>query len=524
MRTSPAALALVVLATLTACSDDGTGPDDECIVSAVAVTGAPATLDVGATVTLQANVTSTGCGTAPTVTWSSSLNTTATVSAAGVVTGVAAGPVTITATAGGKSGNATFTIANVAVVSLAMSTSDLVVGVGLTSRLTATPRDGGGNPLAGRTVTWTSRAGAVATVSQSGVVTAGATGSTWIVAESETVLDSTEVAVVDPRIAYAWNDNPTILGISVPDVEYSFNISAAANAFTRASAGVYNVSWTGLTVPPGAINAQFVTAYGNVAAGFCMEDNWVTAQLTFRCFDQAGVAADQSSTTLAIGSATFTGRSAFAWIDSPAASAEASATWRHHPLGLSIFSERVATGSYVVRFAGLQRAAAGDREGVVVNAYGGIPAVCQPGAPTSTATGLEVAVRCFDAAGTAVDTRYTILLVDGARSGARLGFALADQPAAASYTPTNSAVRGTGSVQITRVNAGTWDVDFTGFYRSGDLKESFLVSPVGATAGRCWIEYWGYSSTPGGVGTARVSCATTAGVLADMPFSIVAVQ
>ena len=204
--------------------------------------------------------------------------------------------------------------------------------------------------------------------------------------------------------------------------------------------------------------------------------------------------------------------------------ANASATWRHHPLGLAIFSERVATGSYVVRFTGLQRASASDREGVVVNAYGSTAAVCQPGAPTSTATGLEVAVRCFDATGAAVDSRYTILLVDGARTGARLGFALADQPASAGYTPANSAVRGTGSVQITRAAAGTWDVAFTGLYRSGSLKESFLVSPVGTTAGRCWVNYWDYSSTAGGTSSARVSCATTAGVLVDMPFSIVAVQ
>ncbi len=524
MRTSPAALALVVLATMAACNDDGTGPDGNCVVSAVAVTGAPTTLNVGATVTLQANITSTGCTTAPTVTWSSSLNSTATVTAAGVVTGVAAGPVTITATAGGKSGNATFTVATVAVASLAMSTANLVVGAGMASTLTATPKDGGGNPLTGRTVTWTSRTGAVATVSQSGAVTATAAGSSWIVAESETVKDSTQVWVVDPRIAYAWNDNPTILGLSVPDVVYSFNIAAGANSFDRASAGLYTATWTGLTLSPGGINAQFVTAYGGAGGGFCMEDNWTTAQFVFRCFDKTGVATDLSANAVVIGSGTFSGRSAFAWIDTPGASANASATWRHHPLGLAIFSERVATGSYVVRFTGLQRASASDREGVIVNAYGSTAAVCQPGAPTSTATGLEVAVRCFDATGAAVDSRYTILLVDGARTGARLGFALADQPASASYTPANSAVRGTGSVQITRAAAGTWDVAFTGLYRSGTLKESFLVSPVGSTAGRCWVNYWDYSSTVGGTSSARVSCATTAGVLVDMPFSIVAVQ
>ncbi len=94
----------------------------------------------------------------------------------------------------------------------------------------------------------------------------------------------------------------------------------------------------------------------------------------------------------------------------------------------------------------------------------------------------------------------------------------------ASYTPVNSAVRGTGSVQITRVSAGAWDVAFTGFSRSGTLKESFLVSPVGTTAGRCWIQYWEFSSAAGGTGTVRVGCSTIAGVAADMPFSVVAVQ
>lgn len=443
MRTSPAALALVVLATLTACGDDSTGP----------------------------------------------------------------GP-----------------ISNAPVASVAMSTGNVVVGAGLGSKVTATPKDANGNALTGRTVTWTSRAPGTVTVSASGGLTAGAAGTTWVVAESETIKDSTQVTVVDGRIAYAWNDKPTVLGLSVPDVLYSFNISAGANSFNRASAGNYTVGWTGLTVPDGAINAQFVSAYGSVGGGFCMENNWSTAQLVFNCFDKTGAPANQSSTAVAIGSGTFSGRSAFAWIDTPGASANASGTWRHHPLGLAIFSEHVATGSYVVRFTGLQRVNASDREGVIVNAYGGTAAVCQPGAPTSTATGLEVAVRCFDATGAAVDSRYTVLLVDGARTGARLGFALADQPTATTYTPANSAVRGTGSVQVTRAAAGTWDVAFTGFYRSGDLKESFLVSPVGTTAGRCWVNYWDFSSTAGGTSSARVSCATTAGVLVDMPFSIVAVQ
>jgi hypothetical protein len=443
MQTSPAALPLILLATLTACGADTTGPDP-----------------------------------------------------------IPSGPV----------------------ATLAMSTPAVVVGTGLTTTLAATPKDAGGNVLTGRTITWTSRTPATATVSASGVVTAGAPGTSWVVAESETIKDSSEVTVVDGQIAFAWNDNASTAGASTPEPEYSYNPTGAANTMNRTGPGLYTVGWTGLTVPSGAINAQFVTAYSPSNGGFCMDDNWGGSQLIFRCYDSAGVLADQSSTTVVIGSGTLAGRSAFAWVDSPTTSAEASGTWRHHPLGRSIFSEHLATGSYVVRFAGLQRASASDREGVVVTAYGPTAAVCQSSAPTSTTTALEVAVRCFDATGAPVDSRYTILLADRARVGASLGFALADQPTAATYTPANSAVRGTGSVLITRASVGVWDVAFTGFARSGTLKESFIVSPVGTTAGRCWIEYWDYSSTAGGTGTVRVGCSTVAGVAADMPFSVVAVQ
>lgn len=415
-------------------------------------------------------------------------------------------------------------ISTAPVATVTMSSANVVVGAGMTSALTVTLKDASTNVLTGRTVTWTSRAPATVAVSASGGLTAGATGSTYVVAESETIKDSTLVTVVDGRIAYAWNSNASTAGASTPSPEYSYNPTAAANTMNRTGTGLYTVEWTGLTVPAGAINAQFVTAYSPSAGGFCMDDNWGSSQLIFRCYDKAGVLTDQSSTTVVIGSATFSGRSAFAWIDAPAASGEASGTWRHHPLGRSIYSEHVATGSYVVRFAGLQRASASDREGAVVTAYGPVAAVCQSGAPTSTSTALEVAVRCFDAAGAPADSRFTILLADGTRSGAALGFALADQPTAATYTPANSAVRGTGSVQITRASAGTWDVAFTGFARSGTLKESFIVSPVGATASRCWIQYWDYSSNVGGTSSARVSCSTVAGVAADVPFSIVAVQ
>jgi uncharacterized protein YjdB len=119
------------------------------------------------------------------VTWASSVEAVATVSANGLVTGVAAGTSQVRATVEGRTGEATVTVTPVPVSAVTLSAvpGPLVPGQPLT--LVATPRDAQGAALTGRTVTWGSSAEAVATVSQAGVVTAVAAGSATITATSE---------------------------------------------------------------------------------------------------------------------------------------------------------------------------------------------------------------------------------------------------------------------------------------------------------------------------------------------------
>jgi hypothetical protein len=80
--------------------------------------------------------------------------------------------------------------------------------------LTATPRDSGGTGLIGRTITWTSRAPAIATVSTAGAVTGVSAGTAWIIAASEGVQDSLLVTVT----ACAWcNTTATLNGGVLPN-------------------------------------------------------------------------------------------------------------------------------------------------------------------------------------------------------------------------------------------------------------------------------------------------------------------
>ena len=128
------------------------------------------------------------------VTWSSSDQTKATVDNTGVVTTVAGGDVTISATAGGKTGtfdlNIQFPVGSVAVGAPASS-----IRQEGTVDLDATLLDSQGNPAVARTVTWSSSNTSIATVNSSGVVSGVADGTVTITATSEGVSGSTQVTV-----------------------------------------------------------------------------------------------------------------------------------------------------------------------------------------------------------------------------------------------------------------------------------------------------------------------------------------
>jgi uncharacterized protein YjdB len=120
-----------------------------------------------------------------TMTWSSSNSGVATVDGTGVVTAVAAGTAGITASSEGKSGTANLTVVVPPVASITVSLASSSVPVGGTTQATATMTDAGGVVLTGRTVGWVSSNAAVATVSNTGLVTAVGVGSASIIATSE---------------------------------------------------------------------------------------------------------------------------------------------------------------------------------------------------------------------------------------------------------------------------------------------------------------------------------------------------
>ena len=147
------------------------------------------------------------------VIWSTSNAGVATVDANGLMTAVATGTATITATCEGKNGSMTVTVSQAAVASVNVTPGALTMSVGQTTQYLATLQDAGGNVLNGRTVTWASSNTSVATVSSSGLVTAVAQGTSTITATSEgkngtAALTVTNVAVGSVTVQ---PQGPTIL-------------------------------------------------------------------------------------------------------------------------------------------------------------------------------------------------------------------------------------------------------------------------------------------------------------------------
>jgi hypothetical protein len=171
-------------------------------VTTVTVSPATASIQAGSNLPLQATVKDQA-GTpmsGQTVTWSSGNSGVATVSAAGVVTGVAAGSALITATSSNKSGTSTVTVTAApppapVVTTVTVAPPSASIAIAATVALQATVKDQNGNPMTGQPVTWSTSNASVAIVNASGIVTGVAAGPATITATSSGKTGTSSITV-----------------------------------------------------------------------------------------------------------------------------------------------------------------------------------------------------------------------------------------------------------------------------------------------------------------------------------------
>jgi len=193
-------LAALVMA---GCQDADCEPCRGAPVATVVVTPAELTLTLGTAqqVTVQTLTARGAALSGRLLTWTSSDEATATVSADGLVTAIAPGTATITATSEGRSGSVIVTVTLAPVDTVTITLAEVSLTVTGTQQLTAELKAADGTALADRTIAWTSSDEASATVSVDGMVTAIAPGTATITATSEgktgTVTVTVTLAPVD---------------------------------------------------------------------------------------------------------------------------------------------------------------------------------------------------------------------------------------------------------------------------------------------------------------------------------------
>ena len=224
-------------------------------VASVSVSPPSASVLVGGTVSLVATTLDSAGGvlTGRAVTWSSSNTGIATVNGSGVVTALAPGSSTMTATSEGKSGTASVAVSSVPVASVTVAPATASPPVGQTVQLTATPQDASGNPLSGRVITWSSSSTTVATVSGSGLVTARAAGSATITATSEGQSGTAAITVPAPA---------PVASVSVSPASATLRIGQTVQ-LTATPKDANGNPLTGRTITWGSSNTAVATVTGS---------------------------------------------------------------------------------------------------------------------------------------------------------------------------------------------------------------------------------------------------------------------
>jgi len=288
--------------------------------------------------------------------------------------------------------------------------------------------------------------------------------------------------------AYVWAGEPE-LALYRPSPAYASNPSGGQITITRTGAGSYSVHFVGLNgVGDDGGNVQ-ATAYGS-GGGHCKVEQWIGELVGVRCYDAAGGLSDSSFTLLYTRAEEDSTGVAYAWANQASeASYFANFNYAFNPGGGVVEVERANAGIYTVRFPGLDVLGL-DGGNVQVTAYGAGASYCK----VQSWGGDSAGVRCFDAAGVAADSQFTVLLTKPEVATPDLFYVWANSAAApAPYEPDAEYAydASDGAIEVERTGTGAYSVTFPGLDEltvggGGQVQ----VTAYGASNRRCAVEGW----------------------------------
>ena len=213
------------------------------------------------------------------VTWSSSNDSVATVSATGLVTAVGNGAATIRATSGAVVGTAAVTVSQAAATLAVAPSAATLTGIGQTQQLAVTAQDADNNPIANPPVTWSSSNAAVVSVNASGMGTAVATalrnGTATITASASGHTATTTITVAQAIASLTVTPATVTLNAAGGRVQFTAQamdangrpVTGRVVAWTVGAPGVATLSPAGLATAVGSGTAQITaTVEGKTAS------------------------------------------------------------------------------------------------------------------------------------------------------------------------------------------------------------------------------------------------------------------
>jgi len=264
-RQIAAAIAVVLLTSCGGGADEPAGPDTT--VATVSISAPTMTIAPGGSVQLSATAKNAAGNSLANAafSWTSSVQSVATVSSTGLVTAVANGITVITATSGGKPATISITVQTIAqdntVATVTVTAAAASVAPGSTVQLTATPRNAAGSVLTGFTATWSTSNAAVATVDGNGLVTGVANGTATITATISGKTGDRDVTVQPPAATFVDATtgnafNPQQVDVTVGST-VGWRFATTHNVTFAATAGApSNITDTG----SGTVSRTFNTA------------------------------------------------------------------------------------------------------------------------------------------------------------------------------------------------------------------------------------------------------------------------
>ena len=235
------------------------------------------------------------------VTWKSSSTAVATVDINGIVTAVAPGTSTISASIGGVTGSTTLTVNAPTISSISITPVDLTLAIGINQQFTATATysDGSTQDLASG-VTWSSSSSSVVSINGSGVATTAGAGQTTITATVGSLSDTTTVTVV-PAHLISIDVEPKAVAIAL-GTEQQFS---AVGTFDDGSTQLLtSVTWTSSLPGTATINPSgLATAVGTGSSTISAISGSVTgtASLSVSSAALVSIAVTPANSSMAVG-------------------------------------------------------------------------------------------------------------------------------------------------------------------------------------------------------------------------------